>query len=79
MIRLRYLSFHREYVCKCQIFLRIFTPQVLHIIVMERNLDYFTTIIEDRLWQVLAKLVYLIALTYVLVVWRLYLYYNPVL
>ncbi len=30
-------------------------PQVLPIIVVERYLDYFTTIMEDRLWQVLAK------------------------
>ena len=30
-------------------------PQVLPIIVVDRYLDYFTTIMEDRLWQVLAK------------------------
>ena len=30
-------------------------PQVLPIIVVDRYLDYFTTITEDRLWQVLAK------------------------
>ena len=33
-------------------------PQVLPIIVVERYLDYFTTIMEDRLWQVLAKPVF---------------------
>ena len=30
-------------------------PQVSFIIVVDRYLDYFTTIMEDRLWQVLAK------------------------
>ncbi len=30
-------------------------PQVLPIIVVDRYLDYFTTIMEDRLWQVLAE------------------------
>ena len=30
-------------------------PQVFPIIVAVRYLDYFTTIMEDRLWQVLAK------------------------
>ena len=30
-------------------------PQVLPIIVVDRYLDYFTTIMEDRLWEVLAK------------------------
>ena len=30
-------------------------PQVLPIIVVDRYLDYFTTIMEDRLWQVPAK------------------------
>ena len=30
-------------------------PQVLSIIVVDRYLDYFTTMMEDRLWQVLAK------------------------
>lgn len=30
-------------------------PQVLTIIVADRYLDYFTTIIEERLWQILAK------------------------
>ena len=33
-------------------------PQVLPIIVVDRYLDYFTTIMEDRLWQVLAKPVF---------------------
>ena len=33
-------------------------PQVLPIIVAVRYLDYFTTIMEDRLWQVLAKPVF---------------------
>ena len=33
-------------------------PQVSPIIVVDRYLDYFTTIMEDRLWQVLAKLVF---------------------
>ena len=33
-------------------------PQVLPIIVVERYLDYFTTIMEDRSWQVLAKPVF---------------------
>src|SRR5699024_2152822 len=33
-------------------------PQVLPIIVVERYLDYFTTIMEGRLWQVLAKPVF---------------------
>ena len=33
-------------------------PQVLPIIVADRYLDYFTTIMEDRLWQVLAKPVF---------------------
>ena len=32
--------------------------QVLTIIVVDRYLDYFTTIMEDRLWQVLAKPVF---------------------
>ena len=32
--------------------------QVLPIIVVDRYLDYFTTIMEDRLWQVLAKPVF---------------------
>ena len=30
-------------------------PQVFPIIVVDRYLDYFTTIMEDRLWEVLAK------------------------
>ena len=30
-------------------------PLILLIIVVDRYLDYFTTIMEDRLWQVLAK------------------------
>ena len=30
-------------------------PQVLPIIVADRYLDYFTTIMEARLWQVIAK------------------------
>ena len=34
------------------------THQVLPIIVVDRYLDYFTTIMEDRLWQVLAKPVF---------------------
>ena len=34
-------------------------PQVSSIIVIERDLDYFTTIMEDRLWQLLAKPVFL--------------------
>ena len=29
-------------------------PQILPIIVVDRYLDYFTTIMEDRLWQVLS-------------------------
>ena len=33
-------------------------PQVLPIIVVDRYLDYFTTIMEDRLWQVLANPVF---------------------
>ena len=33
-------------------------PQVSPIIVVDRYLDYFTTIMEDRLWQVLAKPVF---------------------
>ena len=33
-------------------------PQVLPIIVVDRYLDYFTTIMEDRLWLVLAKPVF---------------------
>ena len=33
-------------------------PRVLPIIVIDRYLDYFTTIMEDRLWQVLAKPVF---------------------
>ena len=33
-------------------------PQVLSIIVVDRYLDYFTTMMEDRLWQVLAKPVF---------------------
>lgn len=33
-------------------------PQALPIIVVDRYLDYFTTIMEDRLWQVLAKPVF---------------------
>ena len=33
-------------------------PQVLPIIVVDRYLDYFTTIMEGRLWQVLAKPVF---------------------
>lgn len=33
-------------------------PQVYLIIVVDRYLDYFTTIMEDRLWQVLAKPVF---------------------
>ena len=33
-------------------------PQVLPIIVVDRYLDYFATIMEDRLWQVLAKPVF---------------------
>ena len=32
--------------------------QVSFIIVVDRYLDYFTTIMEDRLWQVLAKPVF---------------------
>lgn len=34
------------------------TPLFSFIIVVERYLDYFTTIMEDRLWQVLAKPVF---------------------
>ena len=33
-------------------------PQVFPIIVVDRYLDYFTTIMEDRLWLVLAKPVF---------------------
>ena len=33
-------------------------PKVSRIIVVVRYLDYFTTIMEDRLWHVLAKLVF---------------------
>ena len=33
-------------------------PQVLPIIIVDRYLVYFTTIMEDRLWQVRAKLVF---------------------
>ena len=32
--------------------------QASPIIVVDRYLDYFTTIMEDRLWQVLAKPVF---------------------
>ena len=31
-------------------------PQISPIIAADRYLDYFTTIMEDRLWQVLARL-----------------------
>ena len=30
-------------------------PQVLPIIIVDRYLDYFTTMMEDRLWRVLVK------------------------
>ena len=33
-------------------------PKISRIIVVERYLDYFTTITEDRLWLVLAKPVF---------------------
>lgn len=33
-------------------------PQISSIIVTDRYLDYFTTIMEDRLWQVLARLAF---------------------
>lgn len=52
IIRIKILNVSAKYSCGFS------NTLISSIIVSERYLDYFTTITEDRLWQLLAKLVF---------------------